>query len=81
MLSVTGLLIFSSINKLDETIWPAFIIVGVITLLFFSFTIRITNNKITWFFGSYFWKKELKFEKIHSVKLLELNGILYLVYV
>jgi len=70
MLSVTGLLIFSAINKPDETIWPAFIIVGVSSLLFCSLTIRITKDKITWFFGPYFWKKKLKLEEIHSVKII-----------
>ncbi|MGS0675199.1 hypothetical protein [Shewanella sp. 0m-4] len=68
---VTGVLIFASYSKPEESIWFAFIIVGVTALLFSSLTIKVDGARIYWFFGPKFWQKSLELSEIASVRKIK----------
>lgn len=68
---VFSLLAFISISEPQESIWFAYIIVGVVTLLFSSLTISVENHEIKWFFGPKFWNKSLPLSEIESAKIIE----------
>lgn len=74
MLSVLGLvlllLIFASISKPNEPIVFAFLIVGVVAILFSTLTIKVKEGKVKWFFGPRFWKKSLEISQIESAKVI-----------
>jgi len=49
-------------------IWPAYLFLGFVTVLFSSLTISIEKGKLTWFFGPRFWKKSITIEDIKSAE-------------
>lgn len=68
---VFSLLVFTSISEPQESIWFAYIIVGVVALLFSSLTISVDDHEIKWFFGPKFWNKSLQLSAIESAKIIE----------
>lgn len=68
---VFSLLVFASISEPQESIWFAYVIVGVVSLLFSSLTISVDYQEIKWFFGPKFWNKYLLSSKLESAKIIE----------
>lgn len=68
---VFSLLVFASISEPQESIWFAYVIVGVVALLFSSLTISVNNHEIKWFFDPKFWNKSLPLSEIESAKIIE----------
>lgn len=75
MLSVMGLvtllLIFGSISKPHEPIGFAYVIVGIVSILFSALTIKVEGGEIKWFFGPGFWRKSLKLSDIESARRIK----------
>lgn len=68
MAIVTLVLIFASITKSTEPIGFAYLIVGVLSILFSSLTIKVEDGEVKWFFGPKFWSKSIKTSEIESIK-------------
>ena len=64
MLSVMGVvtlvLIFASVTQPTEPIGFAYLIVGLVSILFSALTIKVEDGEIKWFFGPKFWNKSIK---------------------
>ena len=75
MLSIVGIvfliLIYASFTKPNEPIGFAYVIVGIVAILFCSLTIEVKEGKISWFFGPRFWNKSLELSQISSVKIVK----------
>ncbi|MDP2562449.1 hypothetical protein [Psychrobium sp. 1_MG-2023] len=67
---VTVILVLGLISKPQEPIGFAFVIVGVIALLFSSLTIKVSSDTIDWFFGPKFWKKSLAISDVRSAQVI-----------
>ncbi|QTL34743.1 hypothetical protein [Pseudoalteromonas viridis] len=63
-------LAYGSIAKPEEPIGFAFVIVGIIAILFCSLTITVGEGQIRWFFGPGFWRKSLDYSQIGSARVI-----------
>ena len=70
MAGVMCLLYIASYLENEKIILLALPVLSVITLLFSSLTISVNKNKITWFFGPFFWRKEILIRCIESVRIV-----------
>ncbi|QYK00998.1 hypothetical protein [Shewanella psychrotolerans] len=72
MLSIMGIvvlvLLFASVTKPTEPIGFAYLILGVLSILFSSLTIKVEGGEVKWFFGPKFWSKSIKISEIESLK-------------
>ncbi|ASJ98002.1 MULTISPECIES: hypothetical protein [Shewanella] len=72
MLSIMGIvvlvLVFASVTKPTEPIGFAYLILGVLSILFSSLTIKVEGGEVKWFFGPKFWNKSIKISEIESIK-------------
>ncbi|MCZ4337578.1 hypothetical protein [Shewanella colwelliana] len=72
MLSIMGIvvlvLLFASVTKPTEPIGFAYLILGVLSILFSSLTIKVEGGEVKWFFGPKFWSKSIKTSEIESLK-------------
>ncbi|KNC67620.1 hypothetical protein [Pseudoalteromonas ardens] len=64
-------LAYSAIVKPEDNANFAFLVVGVIAILFSSLTIKIGEGQIRWFFGPGFWRKSLDYTQIDSAKIIK----------
>lgn len=64
-------LAYSAIVKPADNANFAFLVVGVIAILFSSLTIKIGEGQIRWFFGPGFWRKSLDYTQIDSAKIIK----------
>ena len=55
-------------NSQFSQIWPIYLFLGLVTILFSSLTICIEQGYVTWFFGPRFWKKSIVLGEIESAK-------------
>ncbi|MXR67756.1 hypothetical protein GNT65_03610 [Shewanella sp. JBTF-M18] len=71
MLSIMGIvvlvLVFASVTKPTEPIGFAYLILGVLSILFSSLTIKVEGGEVKWFFGPKFWNKSIKISEIESI--------------
>ncbi|MCG7534977.1 hypothetical protein [Pseudoalteromonas sp. OOF1S-7] len=63
-------LAYGSMTKPEEPIEFAFVVVGIIAILFSSLTIKIGEGQIRWFFGPGFWRKSLDHSQIESASVI-----------
>jgi len=70
---ITGFILFASIGKNDQVIWPVIVILSLVALLFHSLNIDVNRNAVNWSFGPGFWKKSISIASIHTVKIVEIK--------
>ena len=70
MAAVFLLIFYASMSKPNEPVGFAYAIIGVVSVLFSSLTIKIKDSKIHWFFGPKFWHKSLELSQIESAKVI-----------
>ncbi|KAF7785837.1 hypothetical protein PRUB_a0231 [Pseudoalteromonas rubra] len=64
-------LAYSAIVKPADNANFAFLVVGVVAILFSSLTIKIGEGQIRWFFGPGFWRKSLDYTQIDSAIIIK----------
>lgn len=64
-------LAYSAVVKPEDNASFAFVVVGIIAILFSSLTIKVGGGQIRWFFGPGFWRKSLDCTQIDSVKIIK----------
>jgi hypothetical protein len=64
-------ILFMTLEKHNEVIWPVIIIIGLISFLFHSLNIKVNASEINWSFGPGFWKKSIKLETVNSVNVID----------
>ncbi|ALU41866.1 hypothetical protein AT705_02360 [Pseudoalteromonas rubra] len=64
-------LAYSAVVKPEDNASFAFVVVGIIAILFSSLTIKIGEGQIRWFFGPGFWRKSLDYTQIDSAKIIK----------
>ena len=50
------------------TVWMLIVFVGMVTLLFSSLTVQVTDDRLTWYFGPRFWRNTLALDAIEHVE-------------
>ncbi|WP_299004685.1 hypothetical protein [uncultured Shewanella sp.] len=48
--------------------WWIYAVIIVISILFSTLTIKVSNAHISWFFGPYFWRKKVLLKEVVSIK-------------
>lgn len=66
--AVLLLLVVAGSSKPGETLWPAYLVIGLVTVLFSSLTISVDDYEVRWYFGPFFWRKSLSLADVKSVK-------------
>lgn len=86
--SITWLLIASPIwfsltsaseSKAEAMYWTLAIVTAttlIISILFFSLTVKVNNKEIIWYFGPVFWRKSLPVTDVVECKVVR-NSVLY----
>ncbi|MCO7187865.1 MULTISPECIES: hypothetical protein [unclassified Pseudoalteromonas] len=64
-------LAYSAVVKPEDNASFAFVVVGIIAILFSSLTIKVGEGQVRWFFGPGFWRKSLDCAQIDSAKIIK----------
>ena len=65
------LLVFGSVTKPEEPIAFAYVLLGLVAILFSCLTIKVGAGKISWFFGPKFWRKSLAISQVKSARVVK----------
>ena len=68
MAAVLCFILFTTIGKDNQVIWPVIIILSIVSFLFHSLNIQVNNYVVHWSFGPGFWKKSIKVGNIISMR-------------
>ncbi|NVJ59567.1 MAG: hypothetical protein HWE27_04210 [Gammaproteobacteria bacterium] len=68
--SIAVIILVLAPDSRDYVLWPAIITLGLVSFLFHSLNIKVSDNEINWSFGPGFWKKTLKITDIKSVRVI-----------
>lgn len=53
------------------SLWPALILLGVVSLLFSSMTVRVDEQHVSWHFTLGFWKKSLPLGEVIAARVIK----------
>ncbi|MGB1263828.1 MAG: hypothetical protein ACPG52_13030 [Cognaticolwellia sp.] len=68
MVLVIFVILFTSLGKDNQVIWPVIVILSVVIVLFHSLNIQVNSNTINWSFGPGFWKKSIALNTINAAR-------------